>query len=121
MKALYSEKYYMDNWDRFIKRVPGNTYINMEADFDLHMKGYIEAGLPDEALDIVRKMVAKKVVDSAMEIVLKQLDVIKRVEAGKATFGYTTERQEDSARYNYRVRFDFNCLQIRIFKEKHLS
>ena len=34
MKPLFSEQYYKDHWDEFLKRVPGEDYINLEADLD---------------------------------------------------------------------------------------
>lgn len=119
MKAMHSEQYYRDNWDSFIKKVPGTNYINLEADMQILMQPFIDAGLPDEAIEILKKQNAQVVVDKCKQLVYSELYVIQRIEAGESSFGYTTEIQENKARSDYRLRFEFNCLQLSDFKKKY--
>lgn len=119
MKPLFSREYYMKNWDRFIQRVPGDNYINMGEELERSMKPYAEAGLPDDALKVIEKMEAKRIMEKADKLVRSQMATLIAVENGKASFGYTTQFQEIEARANYRKRFDFNCLQLALFREKY--
>ena len=81
---------------------------------------YKNADLTEDALAIVRKIEAQKIVDSCTLLVYEEMKVCKEIEAGKAGFGYTTIGQEISARGEYRKRFEFNCLQLADFKKKYL-
>ena len=92
----------------------------MEADLALLMRGFEEAGLPEEALIVIRKQQAQKIADKVKEMVQEDLSLAKKVDAGTADFGYTTERQETEARFRFRTRFDFNCLQLADFRKKYL-
>lgn len=60
MKPMFSENYYRKYWDRFLQRVPGENYINLEEELSRTMRAYIENGMPTEALPVVEKMEAEK-------------------------------------------------------------
>ena len=119
MKPIHSREFYMKNWERFIKRVPGDNYINMGEELERSMKPYIEAGLPSTALEVIERIEAKRIMEKADKLVRSQMATVIAVEAGKASFGYTTQLQEVQARAEYRKRFDFNCLQLALFREKY--
>ena len=119
MKSLYSREFYEKNWDRFIKRVPGDTYINMGEELDREMKAFREADLDEQALSVIEKMMAKKIYDKAMHLVRAMMRTIEDVEAGRSSFGYTTQTQEIQARADYRKRFEFNCVQLAHFRERY--
>lgn len=119
MKAVHSREYYLNNWDHFIQRVPGDNYFNLEAELEMKMEVYKDAGIPEEALKVITGIEAKKISDKGFAKVREMMAIIKRIEAGKASFGYTTEQQEYSARAEFRQRFEFNCLQLSIFCEKY--
>ena len=121
MKALYTREFYQRNWDRFIKRVPGENYINLEEELDRAMRTYKDAGIPEQALGIIEKVEAAKIIERADKLVRKQLEVLKRIETGEASLGYTTQLQEIHARAEFHQRFEFNCYQLAVFREKYNS
>ena len=102
MKAIFSEEYYKMNWERFLVKVPGNDYFNAEG-----------------KLDCIRKIEAKKIAVELNALVHRELQVVKDVEAGKASFGMITASQEYKAKADFRKRFEFNCLQLKYFCEKY--
>lgn len=117
MKPMFSEEYYRKNWDRFIKKVPGSDYINLEE--ELNHKMSIFKDLPEEAQKLLVPIKAQEVIEEATKLVYKEMATIKDLEAGKSSFGYTTQGQENQARYELRTRFDFNCLQLADFKKRY--
>lgn len=119
MKPVYSREHYIRNWDRYIKRVPGDNYINLAEELERAMSTYQSAELDDKALRIIEKIEAQKIAERANILVHKQMEVVKRVEAGNSSFGYTTQSQEYEARAEYRTRFEFNCLQLAMFRKQH--
>ena len=119
MKAQYSEEYYRNNWERFMKKVPGKHYINLEEELEKRMEIYEGLGLPTAMILILRKGEAQKVADAAKALVKEELEVVKGLENGTASLGYTTQIQEIKARGEYRTRFEFNCLQYADFKKKY--
>lgn len=118
-KTLYPEEYYRQNWQRYLEKVPGDTYINMEADLGLLMKAYEGANIPEKALTVVRGMEAKKVFEYAKGIVLRQRDMVNRLLAGQASLGMISKTQEIHEMHDIRTRFEFNCLQMADFKRKY--
>lgn len=119
MKSRHSEQYYRDNWDRYIKKVPGPHYINLEEELEHNM--LIFAELPKEACDMLRKIEAKKISEKAENLVRSEMATIKAIEAGEASLGYTTKGQEIQAMNEFIRRFEFNCLQLADFNKKELQ
>ena len=119
MKPLFSEQYYMDHWDEFLKHVPGDDYINLEGELEREMRVLREVGLTDDQLKLVEPIYAKPIADRCHTLVLKELKTMKAVLVCEADFGYTTEHQNIEAQYRFRTRFEFNCLQLREFKKNH--
>lgn len=119
MKSLFSEQYYKDHWDEFLKCVPGDDYVNLEAELEEKMKVLREAGLTKEQLKAVETIYSKPIADRCHSLVLKELKTLKAAMAGEISWGFTTKRQDVEAEYNFRTRFEFNCLQLREFKKNH--
>ena len=119
MTALYSREYYQRNWDRFIQRVPGEDYINLGAELDRAMSIYKDAGLSKQALEVVERIESKKIIERAEKLVRKEMKTLKSIEAGKSSFGYTTQQQEIHARAEFHQRFEFNCYQLAVFRERY--
>lgn len=99
--------------------MPGENYINLEEELTRTMRQYIENGMPTEALSVFEKMEAEKLAERCLRLVKKEMETVKQVEAGKASFGMTTELQEIQARAEFRKRFEFNCLQLSDFRKAH--
>lgn len=119
MKAVFSEEYYRKNWNRFLQRVPGENFIDLEKELSASMRTYEEINFPGEALSVIQRVEAKKIADKCFALVQKEKKTIIEIEAGRASLGYTTQRQEIEARAELRKRFEFNCLQLRDFKAKY--
>ena len=119
MKAMFSEEYYKANWDKFLSPVPGDDFIDLEGSLKKTMQKYIDNGMPEIAIPVVEKMEAQKLIDKMTDLVHKEMETLKRVLNGEASFGMMTQAQEITARANYHKRFEFNCLQLREFKAKH--
>ena len=117
MTTLHSEEYYRTNWERFIAPVPGKHYVNLEAELNRCIATY--SNLPEEAITIMRKVEAAKIAEKTKALVVEEMQTVKAIAAGEASFGYTTKGQEISAMREYRMRFEFNCLQLADFKKKY--
>ena len=119
MKAQHSEEYFRKYWSELIKKVPGKHYINLEEELADALK--IFADLPSEAITILTKAEAERIAAKCTALVKEDMELIKDLEAGKVSLGYTTQSQEVHARHALRERFEFNCLQLADFKKKYLA
>ena len=128
MKPLFTEEFYTTHWDHFLDPMStphctplehSDDYINLEGELAHTMEGYKQLGLPEAALPTIEQMEAKKLAERGREICMRQLKTQKELDAGTACFGYTTHRQEIEARGDFRKRFEFNCLQLKLFKQNH--
>lgn len=119
IQPLHSEKYYYANWDKFLEETPLEHCRNLEKELTRAMEVYKRNGLPAELLQSVQAVEAHRIAESCEKMVREQLPTVKKIIEGTAAFGYTTKRQEIEARYHFRQRFDFNCLQLRDFKAKY--
>ena len=119
MKAHLSGEYYQMYWDKFMQRVPGDQYMNLEADLALEIKPYQAAGIPADALAVIEGMVAAQIIDRADRKCHEQMATIKRIESGEASFGHVNRSQEIRARAEFRQRFEFNCYQLSVFRKKY--
>lgn len=118
MKAMHSEKFYYDHWDEFLKEVDGEHYRNLEAELDKALEPL--KGIVDERyMKDVAKMYAKQIADSCTQLCLKDMRTIKDVEAGRSSFGFTNTSQKVIYTYEFKKRFEFNCLQLRDFRNKY--
>ena len=114
MKAHYSEKYYRDNWERFIKQSPESDYMNLEYALEYELKIFDKS-----TAEKLRHIYAERIYASAITFLKRQMVTIQELESGKASLGYTTKTQEVRELHRTIQRFEFNCLQARDFKEKY--
>lgn len=119
MKALFSEDFYYKFWDMFLEPVPGDDFINLVGEIQKTENWLRESGIPELAWPVVIKQEAQKLADRCKAMVMREMKTIRDIDAGVASFGYTTHRQEIEARGEFRKRFEFNCLQLRDFKAKY--
>lgn len=119
MKSELSREFYLENWDRFIKEAPGEHYRNLEKELETNMSHYKGIEILEKNLDVVRKVEAKKIADSCKELCLKDMQIVKNLESGVSSFGMISRAQEISKRYEFKRRWEFNCLQLAIFREKY--
>lgn len=125
MTATFSEEYFRNHWEDYLKPVHGNDYMNLEGDIKKKMETYEEAlkDFPEEIreknLAIIRKQKAKAMAETTTAKLKETMAMIKRIKAGKASLGYTTWNQEYSAMRELVDRFEFNCLQLADFRKKY--
>lgn len=119
MKPRFSREFYEEYWERFLEPVSGEHYINLEGELSKEMAVYTGLGLSESDMAIIRTMEAQKIADKCRQMVLEDRDVAKAIENGTASFGMTTERQEIEVQGRFIKRFEFNCLQMSVFKEKY--
>lgn len=62
---------------------------------------------------------AKKVYENGRANLTKTMRTIKEVEAGRASLGYTTMRQEISAMHDLVEGFEFSCYMLAEFRKKY--
>lgn len=119
MKAIHSREYYIENWDKFLKPSNDRDYMNLEAELEHEVHLFDGADLPEQALDVIRSMKAQEIIAKADKAVRERMQTIKDLESGRSSLGYTSERQEVAAMADLRRRWEFNCLQLSIFKQNH--
>lgn len=123
MKARNSERFYRENWDRFNNpknEIWGaNQYMDFEGDLQNHLNSYRQHGAPEEAMPHIEVMTVKKIVERSKKKLVEQMKVIKAVDAGKTSYGYTNQSQEIRHRREARIRFEFNCLKLSDFIKAH--
>lgn len=127
MKAMFSEEYYRSHWEEMLASARGEHGINLDRELADKLESYKEAfkEMPEDAaaqaLEVIKAQVVKQIIEATTKLVLEEMTVVENIEAGKASFGYTTQKQENEAKYNYRKRFEFNCLQLADFKKAHIA
>ena len=57
MKALFSEEYYRQHWDDFMKRVSGEDYINLEEELDYKMETFKDTEIPEEVSTEIKEFI----------------------------------------------------------------
>lgn len=119
MKARFSEDYYRSNWDRFIKETNDSDYINLENKLQYRMSIYKD--LPVDALEKIEKIEAQRIVDEFSAELKARMTMIKDLESGKSSLGFTTQMQENREKCRIISRFEFNCYQLSVFKKAHIA
>jgi len=93
--------------------------MNLDGELALKMGVYRSSGISDVYIGVIQRIEAGKIAERARQIIGKELDIVKRIDSGDASFGMTTYRQEFEKRAEFVQRFEFNCLQLRDFKAKY--
>ena len=119
MKASVSENYYFKYWQTMMERY-GNDHKN-DADLEKQLERAMSLykDLPEIAVGVVKQVEAENIAKHCKERMIKRMGIIKDIESGKASLGYTNESQEVRARYELRQGFEFTCLALREFKKKY--
>ena len=128
MKAIHSAEYYEKYWDRYMKPVRDwhIHYMNLEEELKdcLAWMQYPEFEghtITEEQGKNIQRAYAKQIAERVEKELREDMRVIRDVESGKTSFGYTTQNQEIAFRHEFRDRWEFNCYQLSKFKSAHLS
>ena len=60
MKPMFSEEYYKENYDRFIKPSNDRHYVNLNEKLNGKIEALRKNGCPENAITIVKKIEAEK-------------------------------------------------------------
>ena len=115
MKAVHGEEYFRKNMDVLMEKY--RKHADLEKELRVMMMGLEE--LPEQALEVVRKMYAQQIADNCKANLLKTKKTIIDIKAGRASLGYTTLNQEISAMHDLVEGFEFTCLCLADFKKKY--
>ena len=119
MKARFSEKYWYDKWEQMLIPVPDENYINLEQMLEDEIKVFKNIEISKDQMELIKQMYAKHIAVKATALVHRELKILKDIDSGKAQWGFTNRTQDINYDYNYRQRFEFNCIQLRDFKRKY--
>ena len=126
MKAVHTREYWASRWDEMINtRCASDLYMNLEAELAREMK-YIDEGLKAADANItaeqykaIQRIKAQPIIEKATARCKEHMAMIKRINRGEAGLGYTTKLQNIQAKYELEDRFEFNCYQLAVFREKY--
>lgn len=119
MKATYSEEYFMKYWDEFMKPVSGGHYMNLEEELEHTLSPLKGVNIPEDKMEPVIKHYAGEIASNAKAKLMETMRMIQRIQRGEASLGYTTMNQEISEMHELTRRFEFNCLQLKVFRKAH--
>lgn len=113
MKALHTENFYRKYWGEFQSK----SKMNLDRELKWRTDGMNDV-LDAENLKRAMKVVAKLIADEAEAELRKTMKMVQDLEAGRSSLGYTHELQEVAEMARLRRMFEFDCLQLRDFREK---
>ena len=119
MKATYSEEYFMKYWNEFMKPVTGGHYMNLEEELNHTLRCFDGLNIPADKMEPVEKRYAGEIADRAKSKLMETMRMIQRIQRGEASLGYTTINQNISEMHELTRRFEFNCLQLKVFRKAH--
>lgn len=115
MKLRIPKEVYKMNWKLFIEKYGDKA--DLESKLRKAMSIY--NGLPESAITVITKIEAQKIADACKSFLVPEKEAIERIEAGKASLGYTTKQQEISAMREMVERFEFTAICLALFKKKY--
>ena len=115
MKAMFSEQYYLENWERY----EAKSKINPEEELEYRLRPFADT-FRAEDLEKISKVYAQNIAEKVEAELKKTMRMINDLEAGRASLGYTSQRQEVQEMANLRRMFEFNCLQLKLFKQARM-
>ena len=93
--------------------------MNLEEKLKYRMQVLEGIDLDKSVLEKIAFQHAKEIAEDAEKELKERMEVVKNVEAGNSSFGFTTALQEQKARSEYRMMFEFDCFQFSKFKTDH--
>lgn len=120
MKPFHTENFYKKFWDEFINDRYDRNYMNLEEDLEKVMEVY-EKTLADypQVIETFRTKHASDIAEKAKSELLETMAMIKRLDAGETSLGYTSVFQECQEMKKLKDRFEFNCYQLSVFRKKY--
>lgn len=120
MKLRIPKEVYKMYWERFMAKYGDKA--DLETKLTKAMRVYTEhpeLSKNEKALTVLRKYEAQKIADACKEFLIPEKEALERIEAGKASLGYTTQQQEIAAMREMVERFEFTAICLAIFKKKY--
>lgn len=121
MKATHSQEYFEQYKNDLYAK-----YHDM-CDYESRLTFYlsciskldISEDIRVKLLPIYTTQYAQRIADDAKDQLIKKMYMIKRIENGEASLGYTTYVQEISAKHDLVEGFEFSCYMLSEFKKKY--
>lgn len=117
MRTIHSAKFYSENRERFLKKF--SKIANFEHELTISLSDFDESLVDLAAYEEIKKSYAKMISDNAEKTLKEMAATIQDIKEGRASLGYTTERQEIQARNELFEGFEFACYMLSIFKSKY--
>lgn len=120
MKLRIPKETYKKCWARFMDKYGDKA--DLETKLSKAMEIYTahpELSKNEKALTMLRKYEAQKIANDCKDFLIPEKEALERIEAGKASLGYTTQQQEISAMREMVERFEFTAICLAIFKKKY--
>jgi hypothetical protein len=118
MKPTFTMEYWEGKRDEMLAKKYDKYYMDLEHDLD-YIVGAVKDIVPEDVYMKMRKAYAPQVSTKGEELCRKMMRIVKDYKAGRCCFGYTTQRQEIEAWYEFQQRFEFNCYQLSAFRKKY--
>jgi len=125
MKAVHTREYWASRWDEMIRKVPDHQYMNLEAELARKMECIdeglkaAEASITAEQYEAIKRIQAQPIIEKATARCREQMAMIKRIDRGESSLGGGNEAQRIRIEADARARFEFNCYQLAVFREKY--
>lgn len=128
MKATCSEKYYRESFDMFLEKYERRFYCDYEGDLAVMLERFHLDELPKELPEATKaemrefaiSICAKKIADEARPFLVRQMNIIKAVKAGKAEVGDSYNPIQALRDWGELVEgFEFACYALAQFKKNH--
>jgi len=125
MKAVHTREYWASRWDEMIRKISDNQYMNLEAELAKKMECIdeglkaAEASITAEQYEAIKRIQAQPIIEKATAKCREQMAMIKRIDRGESSLGGGNKAQRIRIEADARARFEFNCYQLAVFREKY--
>lgn len=115
MKTNFTKEFYEEHFDRFIKE----SKMNLEEDLTFNLKFLEGLEIPEDVIEKIRNSYAKEIAEKAEKELKERMKIVKGLENGSVSLGYTTQIQETRETSRYIRIFEFDCYQLSKFRKDH--
>ena len=118
MKTVFSEQYYKD--DAVRERIKRNKRaMNLEDDLKHEISIFENIGIDNDYIENITKIYALQIYNKAIKELLESKKLYLKVRTDSNCLGYTSKAQEIKAVAEIVETFEYNCVLLKEFKEKH--
>lgn len=115
MKTNFTKEFYEEHFDRFIKE----SKMNLEEELQIKTDFLNGIDIPEDSVKKIKTTYAKEIAKKTEEELKKRMAIIRDIESGKASLGYSDLHQSAVETSRYIRIFEFDCYQLSKFKKDH--